>query len=78
MANLSKSKHCALWQCPKMLWLKKYKPEEERPDGSAISDMETGTAVGSLARELFGSYVDVTVYDGERIDLPAMLRRTLE
>ena len=78
MANLSKSKYCALWQCPKMLWLKKYKPEEERPDGSAISAMETGAAVGVLARKLFGSYVDVTAYDGEQIDLPAMLRRTQE
>lgn len=78
MANLSKSKYCALWQCPKMLWLKKYKPEEERPDGSAISAMETGAAVGALARKLFGSYVDVTAYDGEQIDLPAMLRRTQE
>lgn len=27
MVNLSKSKYCALWQCPKMLWLRKYKPE---------------------------------------------------
>ena len=24
----SKSKYCGLWQCPKIAWLKKYKPEE--------------------------------------------------
>ena len=26
--NFSKSKYCGLWQCPKIAWLKKYKPEE--------------------------------------------------
>ena len=28
MIYLSKSKYCGLWQCPKIAWLKKYKPEE--------------------------------------------------
>ncbi len=28
MIYLSKSKYCALWQCPKLAWLRKYKPEE--------------------------------------------------
>ena len=27
MIYLSKSKYCGLWQCPKIAWLKKYKPE---------------------------------------------------
>ena len=28
MVYLSKSKYCGLWQCPKIEWMKKYKPEE--------------------------------------------------
>ena len=28
MVHPSKSKYCGLWQCPKIAWLKKYKPEE--------------------------------------------------
>ena len=30
MVNLSKSKYCALWQCPKMLWLRKYSEEHRQ------------------------------------------------
>ncbi len=46
MVNLSKSKYCALWQCPKMLWLRKYKPELAEVDSHTLSIMETGNAVG--------------------------------
>ena len=42
MVNLSKSKYCALWQCPKMLWLRKYKPELAEMDSHTLSIMETG------------------------------------
>ena len=34
--HLSKSKYCALWQCPKLAWLKKYKPELQIIDLSLI------------------------------------------
>lgn len=39
MVNLSKSKYCALWQCPKMLWLRKYKPELAEVDSHTLSIM---------------------------------------
>lgn len=42
MVNLSKSKYCALWQCPKMLWLRKYKPVLAEVDSHTLSIMETG------------------------------------
>lgn len=42
MVNLSKSKYCALWQCPKMLCLRKYKPELAEADSHTLSIMETG------------------------------------
>ena len=76
--DLSKSKYCGLWQCPKIAWLKKYKPEEIILDDSVVTRMETGTEVGDLARGLFGEYVDVTVRDGERLDLSTMISRTKE
>lgn len=47
MVNLSKSKYCALWQCPKMLWLRKYKPELAEADSHTLSIMETGNAAAS-------------------------------
>ena len=62
MVNLSKSKYCALWQCPKMLWLRKYKPELAEVDSHTLSIMETGNAVGDLAMGLFGDFTEVTVY----------------
>ena len=34
MVYLSKSKYCGLWQCPKIAWMKKYKPEKLNLDGS--------------------------------------------
>jgi len=41
-------------QCPKSLWLKKYKPEVlTPPDASAQAVFETGNAVGELACQLF-------------------------
>ena len=42
MVNLSKSKYCAMWQCPKRLWLRKYKPELAEVDSHTLSIMETG------------------------------------
>ena len=28
MLYLSKSKYCGLWQCPKIAWLRKFKPDQ--------------------------------------------------
>ena len=74
--HFSKSKYCRLWQCPKMLWMDKYKPEEKAEDAADDSRMEAGTEVGKLARELFGKSVDVTETVNGRLDLPAMIDRT--
>ena len=56
---LSKSKYCLGVQCPKILWLHRYKEDEF--DGSCIDEsvMETGNEVGDLAKNLFGGYVEV-------------------
>lgn len=76
MLYLSKSKYCGLWQCPKIAWLRKYKPEELYLDDSVYSRMEAGNEVGDLAMGLFGDYVEVTAYNGDRLDLPKMIENT--
>ena len=76
MIYLSKSKYCGLWQCPKIAWMKKYKPEELRLDESVVSRMEAGNEVGDLAMGLFGDYVEVTAYNNEKLDLSKMIETT--
>ena len=60
--NLSKSKYVRGLQCPKMLWMDKYKPEmaEQNPalEGIFFSVIE----VGDLARRYFGEY-DLVDFD---------------
>lgn len=55
MANISKSLYCNFVQCKKMLWLKKYKPEEY-VDTMNQSVLDNGNEVGDLARSYFGNY----------------------
>lgn len=76
MLYLSKSKYCGLWQCPKIAWLKKYKPEELTIDESTLSRMEAGNEVGDLAMGLFGDFVEVTAYHGDKLDLSQMIAAT--
>ena len=78
MLHLSKSKYCEIRQCPKIAWLKKYKPEASVLDEAALARMKDGNEVGDLAMGLFGDYVEVTAYDGETIDLPKMIEKTGE
>ncbi|MCG3660892.1 DUF2779 domain-containing protein [Aliarcobacter butzleri] len=52
--NLSKSLYTKGIQCPKALWLKKYKPSVlTLPDEQAQAIFETGNIVGNLACQLF-------------------------
>lgn len=52
--TLSKSLYTRGIQCPKSLWLKKYKPEVlTPPDASAQAVFDTGNVVGELACQLF-------------------------
>ena len=37
--NFSKSKYCGLWQCPKIAWLRKYKPEEQKIGDDVLERM---------------------------------------
>ncbi|WP_373034250.1 DUF2779 domain-containing protein [Sulfurovum sp.] len=52
--HLSKSLYTRAIQCPKSLWLKKYKPEVlTPPDASAQAVFKTGNVVGELACQFF-------------------------
>ncbi len=61
--NLSKSLYCMGVQCPKMLWMKKHRPELF--DDSVMNEtvLKTGLAVGDLAMGLFGEYREVPYGD---------------
>lgn len=70
--NLSKSKYVRGLQCPKQLWLDKYKPEEYRVDESTQSAFNTGNIVGDLARKYFGK---CTLVDFDK-GIDSMLKET--
>lgn len=73
----SKSKYTDFWKCPKLLWLKKHKPELQEDDASAAARMNTGNEVGDLARGLFGNYVDASNTDANgNPDIPVMIALT--
>ncbi len=76
MLYFSKSKYCGLWQCPKIAWLRKYKPDEVRFDDATLARMKAGNEIGDLAMGIFGDYVEVTAYDGEKINIPQMILNT--
>jgi hypothetical protein len=77
--NFSKSKYCLYCQCPKILWLNKYKPEVFKQDSSAEERFEKGNIVGDLAMQLFGEFTEVTAYDKDgKLDLSKMIENTNE
>ena len=77
MVYLSKSKYTGLWQCPKIAWLRQYKPEEATIDEMVEARFVAGNVVGDLAMGLFGDFVEVTTYNGEKLDLPKMIEKTV-
>ncbi len=77
--NFSKSKYCEYWQCPKMCWLKEYKPNELEADPSVEARFVSGNKVGDLARGLFGKSIDVTAHKADKsLDLQSMIAKTKE
>ena len=62
--GLSKSKYCRGVQCPKMLWMDRYK-QEEAEDILSKSLMENGKKVGDIARGYFGKY-DLVEFDPDK------------
>ncbi len=72
--HLSKSKYCSAVQCPKMLWLKKNRPELFDEGAMDQATLERGNMVGDLAMGLFGDFIEVPFGDlGNMIDTTARL-----
>ncbi|MBO2517892.1 MAG: DUF2779 domain-containing protein [Clostridiales bacterium] len=59
-----------------MAWFRKYRPEELLLGSDIQSRMAAGNEVGDLAMGLFGDYVEVTAYDGDKLDLRKMMELT--
>lgn len=79
MFYFSKSKYCLAWQCPKLLWLSKNKPELKTEDPSLQARFDEGNVVGDLAMSIFGDFTEVTAFkeDG-KLDLDKMQELTRE
>ena len=77
MFYFSKSKYCLAWQCPKLLWLSKFKPELKPEDPSLEARFAEGNVVGDLAMNLFGDFTEVTSHkeDGS-LDIRSMIQKT--
>ena len=73
----SKSKYCSFWQCPKITWLDKYKPEEKEIDDSLSARLSAGNEVGDLAMTLFGNFVETTTLtEDNKLDYSVMIKKT--
>ena len=55
-AYITKTEYCKGVQCPKTLWLKRYKPECYDKSVENEATFQEGTKVGELARGLFGAF----------------------
>jgi hypothetical protein len=72
--QLSKSQYMRGLQCPKALWLFKYRPElMAEPDARRQQLFDTGHRVGELAQQLFPGGVEVAYRAG---DYPGMIDET--
>jgi len=67
--NLSKSRYCAGLQCPKILWLKKNKPEVEDTSAMNQAVLDRGNEVGDLAMGYFGDFTEVAYHTDKKVML---------
>ena len=75
--GISKSRYTLYRQCPKALWLRTYKPELCVISDALQQRFQAGSAVGDLAKGLFGNFVDATSYDDKgKLNLNKMLADT--
>jgi len=75
--GISKSRYTLYRQCPKALWLRTYKPELCVISDALQQRFQAGSAVGDLAKGLFGKFVDATSYDDKgKLNLNKMLADT--
>ncbi len=71
---LSKSKVIAFRQCPKRLWLSRYKPELANSSDRSVAAFAVGNTIGSIARTLYGP--GELIFDDTAPDFPGAISRT--
>ena len=77
MPGLSKSKYTKFCQCDKALWLRTYKPDEEKVDEATKRRFEQGNEVGDLAMGLLGDYKEAHAEKANgSLDLATMTEQT--
>ncbi|MEJ2275577.1 MAG: hypothetical protein P8Y01_13570, partial [Woeseiaceae bacterium] len=52
---LSKSRLISAWQCPKRLYLEKFRPELAEISDATLALFATGHEVGAVAKRLYGT-----------------------
>jgi len=68
-ANLSKSRLISAWQCPKRLYLEKFRPELAEVTDSMEALFATGHEVGDVAKRLYGTTESVEIPFNRKISL---------
>ena len=56
---LSKSRYCSGVQCPKMLWMKKYREDDFDKSVVNTAIVEAGSQIGDLAMGYFGPFTEI-------------------
>ena len=74
--EISKSKYCRGFQCPKILWLERNKPEEAQETASE-NILENGNRVGLLAQQYFGEH-SVVGFSFDKSEMAAETQRLIE
>lgn len=77
MKSISKSSYCSGMQCPKILWLKTFMPEEAVIDNTTQVKFNSGRDVGDLAKQYFGDYKEIKInFDDRQNSIPLAVEQT--
>ena len=74
--NLTKTEFCKGVQCPKILWMDAHMPEQAA-DTASKNVLKTGSRVGELARNYYGSY-SLVKYEKNKEKMIAETQRLME
>lgn len=75
---ISKSKYVSGCQCPKILWMKKHKPDEFDDSVMNQAILATGDNVGDLAMGYFGDFVEIPYKRGAYADMARMTQELID
>lgn len=77
MKRISKSSYCSGIQCPKILWLKTFMPDEAVIDSGTQAKFESGHDVGDYAKRYYGDYEEIQIdFDDRQNSILQAVERT--